>query len=161
MLEESREFEVRDELKEKRSGIKEFNDLVAYLEDVENNYNIGYGEAPRAIAQATLATAWYLANKFGITGFQAGFVMWDFVFDWTMHGNQCGAKLVDYDNMLYPQYDDKFEKTISSDTFKRLQEVAKKNLAECKEAKHVHPAVKAHWESIVAGVVPFGYTIKD
>lgn len=155
---ESREFEVKKELEEKRKDIKSFDDLITFLEDVKDNYNIGYGEAPRAMAQAALATAWYFAREFGITGFQAGFVMWDFVKDWTYSGNECGLRIVDYDNMLYPQYDHKFDKVISKDVFENLQKVAKRRLEESNSA---HPAVRTHWESIVAGNVPFGYRMED
>lgn len=152
------EFELRDALVEKRKEIKSFEDLTAFLKYVTENCNTGYGEAPRAIAQASAAVAWYLAKEFGITGFQAGFVMWDFIRDWSFSDNKCGMKIVDYDNMLYPQYDDKFDKTISYDTWSALQKEAKKNL---EERAHAHPKVIAHWQSIVDGVVPFGYEVKE
>ena len=64
--------------------------------------------------------------------------------------------MIDYDDMLYPQYDDKFDKTINTHTFNTLQNEAKKLLEDT-----AHPVVKAHWQSIVDGVVPFGYKIKD
>lgn len=151
------EFEARDELVEKRKQIKEFDDLINFLKDVEANYNYDYGVAPRAMAQACLAVGWYLADKFGITGFQAGFVMWDFVKDWNFSSNKCGLKIVNYDNMLYPQYEDRYEKSISSDTWYALQKEAKANL---EDSKYAHPAVIEHWKSIVNGVVPFGYKVK-
>ena len=44
------EFAVRDELREKRGSIKTFDELVEFLKDVKENYNSGYGEAPRAMA---------------------------------------------------------------------------------------------------------------
>lgn len=154
------EFDIRDELQEKRKNIKSFEDLTAFLKDVEEHYNCGYGEAPRAMAQASLAVAWYLAGKFGITGFQAVFVMWDFILDWEYRHNQCGLKIVDYDNMLYPQYEYKFEKTITPDTWDALQKAAKKNLEDHREDP-VHPRVQEHWRSIVDGKVPFGYTVKE
>ena len=75
---------------------------------MKENCNYGYGQAPRAIAQAALATAWYLSSEFGITGFQASFVMWDFILDWQYRNNKCGLKMIDYDDMLYPQYEHKF-----------------------------------------------------
>lgn len=154
------EFEVRDTLHEKRKEIKTFDDLTAFLKDVTENYNIGYGEAPRAMAQAALATAWFLSGEFGITGFQAGFVMWDFIRDWMFRDNKCGMKLVDYDDMLYPQYEYKFQKTISSSTWEEIQAAAKELLNE--HADHpAHPAVMAYWQSIVDGKVPFGYVVSD
>ena len=84
--------------------------------------------------------------------------MWDFIRDWTYSNNKCGMKITDYDDMLYPQYGYKFEKTISTDTWHAIQEEAKKRLA---ETDYAHPNVKAHWESIIAGNIPFGYTISD
>ena len=158
-VENSREFEVKAQLEKERKDIKSFDDLVAFLQRVKDNCNTGYGTAPRAIAQAALATAWYLASDFGITGFQAGCTMWDFIRDWSYSGNKCGLKIVDYDNMLYPQYDDHFEKTIKRYTFEALQNVAKDNLEN--SSKYTSPAVINHWKSIVDGNVPFGYVIED
>lgn len=159
MENDNREFEVKAQLEKERENIKTFDDLVSFLERVKNTGNTGYGTAPRAIAQAALATAWYLASDFGITGFQAGFTMWDFIRDWEFPSNECGMKIVDYDTMLYPQYDYKFEKTISKDTFESLQKAAKKKLEEATE--YTHRDVIAHWKSIVDGNVPFGYIVRD
>lgn len=153
----SKEFEVKEQLEKERKDIKSFDDLIAFLQRVKDNCNTGYGTAPRAIAQAALATAWYLSSEFGITGFQSGFVMWDFIRDWRYSDNECGMKIVNYDDMLYPQYDYKFAKTISKDTFEALQKKAW-NLY---NGGNTHPAVEQHWKSIIHGKVPFGYEIKD
>ena len=59
------------------------------------------------------------------------------------------------EEMLYPQYEDTFT-TISTETWEWLQKEANAKLA---EGGDVHPSVKAHWESIVGGIVPFGYRI--
>lgn len=157
-MENSREFEVKEQLEKERKDIKSFDDLVAFLQRVKDNCNTGYGTAPRSIAQAALAVAWYLASDFGITGFQAGFVMWDFIRDWRYSDNECGMKIVNYDDMLYPQSDYKFDKTISKDTFDALQKKARKNL---EESEYAHPNVINHWKSIVEGNVPFGYVVKE
>ncbi len=156
-MENSREFEVKAQLEKERKDIKSFDDLVAFLQRVKDNCNTGYGTAPRAIAQAALATAWFLSSDFGITGFQAGFVMWDFIRDWQCSDNECGMKILNYDDMLYPQCDYKFDKVISKDTFEALQKKAW-NLWNDRGA---HPAVEKHWESIIHGEVPFGYKVKD
>ena len=152
------EFEIRDELREKRQNIKSFEDLTAFLKDVEENYNTDYGVAPRAIAQASLAVAWRLADVFGITGFQAGFTMWDFIHDWSYPNNKTGIKIVDYDDMLYPQYAYRFERTIPTWVWEDMQKEARECLNDKRSA---HPDVRAHWQSIVDGVVPFGYTIGE
>lgn len=156
------EFEIRDELREKRKSIESFEDLTAFLKDVEENYNTDYGGAPRAIAQASLAVAQRLAGVFGITGFQASFVMWEFIHDWSYSHNKTGMRIMDYDDMLYPQYAYKFEKIISSRTWADIQNEAKERLAEDDAGTsgyHAHPSVRAHWQSIVDGVVPFGYKV--
>ena len=114
------EFEVKEILEKERKNIKSLDDLMNYIQNIRDNYDIGYDTAPRAIAQAALATSYYLADMFGITGFQAGFVMWDFIKDWSFRGNKCGLKIVNYDDMLYPQYNYKFQKTIKKDKPSRL-----------------------------------------
>lgn len=158
MNNENKEFEVKEQLEKERKNIKSFDDLVAFLQRVKDNCNTGYGTAPRAIAQAALATAWFLSSDFGITGFQASFVMWDFIRDWLYSYNECGMKIVDYDDMLFPQYEHKYEKTIRSDVFEALQKAAKKKL---EETEYAHPAVIKHWKSIADGNVPFGYVVRD
>lgn len=152
------EFEVKKILEKERKNIKSLDDLMNYIKNIRDNYDIGYGTAPRAIAQAALATSYYLADMFGITGFQAGFVMWDFIKDWSFRGNKCGLKIVNYDDMLYPQYNYKFQKTIKKDTFEALQKAAENNL---KKYKSASSTVIEHWKSIVDGNVPFGYIIED
>lgn len=185
----SPEFIAKEELQAKRREIGEdFDKLVEFLKDVRDNYNYDYGVAPRAIAQATVATAWYFAYVFGITGFQAGFVMWDFIRDWKYRDNECGLKIVDYDLMLYPQYEYKFtEKTISEWQWEALQEKAKKELDRINETVDSYNKSQAegmedfinkegrdwvdtdfcnvrvlnHWKSIVNGIVPFGYRVEN
>lgn len=157
-LEKENEFEAKETLQKERKNINSLDDLMNYIQNIKDNYNIGYGTAPRAIAQAALATSWYLADVFGITGFQAGCVMWDFIRDWSYPRNECGMKIVDYDDMLYPQYEDKFQKTIRKDVFEALQKEAEKNLENYESA---HPNVVKHWKSIADGNVPFGYVIRD
>lgn len=156
---ERNEFDAKKELEEERENIKSFDNLVNFLQRIKDNYNTDYGTAPRAIAQAALATAWYLASDFGITGFQAGFVMWDFIRDWNYRDNKCGMRIIDYDSMLYPQYDNYFQKTISKEAFESLQKESKRLLEDKKD--YAHPNVIKHWQSIVDGKVPFGYVVKD
>ena len=153
------ELEFKKDLVEKRSKITNFDELIEFLKYVKENGNCGYGEAPRAIAQAALAVAWQLASEFGITGFQAGFVMFDFIRDWQYRGNRSGLKVVDYDKMLYPQYAHDFEKNIKDYTWAALQAQAQELLE--KDGENVHPNVKEHWMSIATGNVPFGYTVSE
>jgi hypothetical protein len=120
-----------------------------------------YGSIAVALGYGSVACAWAM-NKHkngGITGFQAGFVMWTFIREWEHKHNKTGLRILDYDNMLFPTYEDRFEKTITKSMWESLQEMAKKKLEEKEE--HVAPRVINHWQSIVDGTVPFGYTVKE
>ena len=159
--EEMDELELKKFLEEKRKDIKSFDDLVNFLKEVKDNYNTGYGTSVRSSAQACLAVAWYFASEFGLTGFQAGCLLWDFIVDWRVSNNKTGLAIIDYDEMLYPQDERKF-KTISSYTWEKLQEEAKRKLkADGEDGEWAHPRVREHWQSIVDGVVPFGYEVED
>ena len=135
--------------------------LTKFINHIMNDYEHDYGTICHAISACALAAAWAAdkSESGGITVFQASFVMWDFVRQWLKPSNETGMKLIDYDDMLYPQYGYKFAKTIREDTWKELQKVAQKRLEEKDE--HVHPNVIAHWESIVKGVVPYGFTVTE
>jgi hypothetical protein len=179
-----------------------------------------------AVCVASVAAAWAVDHspQGGITGFQAGAIMWQFIREWNYSLNKTGLRLVDYDNFLYPQYADKYEKNITKDTMAALQKEAKAKiektdseyadyLKKCEQYKsdiaafiakfpdyrerreHYDPlgmgtgdqweaekkkkssgfefapqepycpvtsdsAVYLHWQSIVNGVVPFGYGIE-
>lgn len=136
--------------------------LMEFFNHVMNDYVHDYGTICHAVAACAIAAAW-AANRSegaqgGITGFQAGFVMWDFIRRWEYSHNKTGMRLIDFDNMLYPQYEHRFDKAISRRVWESLQEQAKANL-EAKE--YAADEVRAHWQSIVDGHVPFGYTVSD
>ena len=152
------EMHLEKEWFEQASKIKTIDQLTDFINHVISDYDHDYGTACHAIGAAAVATAWYGANVEGITGFQASFVMWDFIKYWIKNHNECGLKLVDYDDFLYPQYQYKFEKTIGKDVWSHIQEQAKKNLESnelaCQE-------VRNHWMNIARGIVPFGYKVKE
>ena len=143
---------------EQASKIKTIDQLTEFINHLLGDYEHDYGTTCHVIGAAAVATAWYGSHVEGITGFQASSVMWGFIKHWMKPDNECGLKLVDYDKFLYPQYQYKFEKTISQNTWMRIQEQAKKNLKS-------HPdaclEVRLHWQEIAHGFVPFGYTVKD
>lgn len=140
--------------------------LPAFINHIMGDYEHDYGTVCHAVAACALAAA-YAANNSengGITGFQASFVMWDFIRQWEKPNNKTALRLVDYDEMLYPQYAFKFERTISPDVWALLQNEAVKKLgaaANLADGHEVHGAVVDHWKSIAGGKVPFGYTIKE
>jgi hypothetical protein len=132
--------------------------LPGFIARLTTEYGHDYGTIVHAITAAAVGAAWAVEHSpaGGITGFQGGAVMWEFMRHW--NGVEAPARLVRYEEMLYPQYAYKFEKTINAATWAHLQERAKAKLA---ERDVMHPDVLAHMQSIVNGVVPFGYTISD
>lgn len=132
--------------------------LPDFINHIMGDYAHDYGTICHALSACAIAAAWAANNhpQGGITGFQAGFVVWDFVRQWQYPFNKCGMRIIDYDNMLFPQYEDKFDKTISKSTWEALQKEAKERL---KEKAAASPTVVTHWESIVSGKIPFGYAL--
>lgn len=137
--------------------------LPEFMAHVLNDYRHDYGTICRAIGACTIAAAWAAnsAPQGGITGFQAGAVMWEFVRNWNYRNNQCGLRIVDYDDMLYPQYAPKFDKCITPRVMESLQREAHRRLSEIDENHSVHPAVKEHWEQVAAGIPPFGFKVSE
>ena len=134
--------------------------LTDFYARIIHGYNHDYGTACHAVAACALASACAACGDkdIGLSSFQAGFVMWDFIREWTKQGNKCGLKLVDYDDFLYPQYEEKFDKVIRRSVWENIQKEAKKNL---EKVEFVHPEVRKHWQNIADGIVPFGYRVID
>lgn len=151
-------IEKREELYAKAKE-QTIETLPAFMEEV---LSIGhtYESIVPAIAACALAAA-CAADKHpngGITGWQASFVMWEFVAHWLHEEDSVGMKLINFDDMLYPQYFWKLnDHTISASTFEALQEKAKNRLETNENASE---KVKDHWRSIVEGTVPFGWKIR-
>ena len=159
--EESTEFAtIWEDWKKQAESMKTIDEFNNFYNHLINGYHHDYGTVCRAIGQLAIAAAQLGATIEGITGFQAGFIMWEFIRNWTYKDNKTGLKILNYDNMLYPQYEYKFDKTIDEETWKRLQKEAAERLEEDKENKYVHSDVIKHWQSIVDGIVPFGYRVE-
>lgn len=200
--------------------------LPKFIESLMNDYKHDYGTVCHAIAIISNAAAHAADHEpqGGITGFQAGAIMFEFMKTWNYTNNKTGFKVVNFDDFLYPQHGDKFEKTISKHTWEALQKQARINLEESNikleeyierleqytldilefilrypdyQANKEHydrlsfgtgdewdayyakrdsgfefapqkpysgvpcKSVRDHWKSIVSGVIPFGFVIKD
>lgn len=164
------EQEFREQVYDIAKSVNTADELVEFINFL-SNHPLNYGTVVYAQCAAMLATQHVMnvGEQGGITGFQAGFIAWEMVRKFMMVGD-CGLSLRDWEKMLYPQYADRFDKTIPRDIFEELQEKAKKRIEEddsiAQETKDkygygLHPEVRKHMESIVNGVVPFGYTIID
>ena len=100
-----------------------YMDFFSHLMD---DYEHDYGTVTHAVGACAVGAAWAACKIAGLTGFQASFVMWDFIRYWSFRTNKCGLRLLNWDDMLYPQSEYKFEKRIHPDIWKRIQDEAKK-----------------------------------
>lgn len=134
-----------------------FEKFIKELSEYDHNYDT----ICHAVACAGIAAMWAMNRtpRAHITGFQANYVMWLVIRSWGPYKDQ-PLKLTDYGDLLYPQSADRFANTLTPEVWAWawVQEAAKAMLEESKEP---HPEVKAHWERIIAGEVPFGYTVKE
>jgi hypothetical protein len=132
--------------------------LPEFVRHLTDDYEHDYGTICHAITAAALAAAHAVdhSSSGGITGFQAGAIMWEFIQEWQDLWDQ-PLRLVHYEHMLYPQYDRDFAQLITPSTWRWLQEQATKHLRESGGSV----SVRQHWESIVAGVVPFGFFVAE
>jgi hypothetical protein len=138
--------------------------LPDFIRSVMNDYNHDYGTICKAIGACCVA-AGYAANRepqAGITGFQSGAVMWEFIQHWGGYDNSVGMKLLDYSDMIYPQMQSKYEKTLRQRTVDLLKIKAQKQLDKWGgEEATVAPSVLAHVRFIAQGGIPFGYTVSE
>ena len=86
--------------------------LPVFISHIASDYGHDYGTICHAMAAGAIAAATAIDKSpvGGITGFQAGAVMWEFIRNWNFSHNRCGLRIIDYDNFLYPQYSYKYQK---------------------------------------------------
>jgi len=136
----------------------DMENLPVFIDKLVNQYEHDYGTICHAIVAGAVATAKAIdrSDQGGITGFQAGCIMWGFL----EHFNhiKAPARLLKFEDMLYPQNEDKFT-VISEENWLWLRNRASCLLFENKEDQ-VSPRVWSHWEQIRDEVIPFGYKVK-
>lgn len=133
--------------------------LPKFMERILNEPQ-SYSSIVEAIAACAVGAAWAAdrSDNGGITGFQGSGVMWRFIQSWMRLEDSCGLKLIDYNKMLYPQYEDEFtKKTINKEIWEAMQKKATELWHEGGGTERV----RNHWRSIMEGNVPFGYTVED
>lgn len=140
---------------ERAKLVKSPAELATFIGDLSERYEHDYGTIVHAATAASLAAFWTLnaGPQGGLTGFQASFVALHFPEKLMQIDGP--HRRVEFKEMLYPQSERMF-RMISRDMFAWLQEQARARL----KAGGAHPEVVAHWQSIVDGVVPFGYELE-
>jgi len=120
-------------------------DIIRQLVDRSHTY----GTCVYAMSIASVATFRYIVHKLGVTGFQASCADLD-ILRRTRNMNH-GFRIVDYKNLIYPQYCD-------SEHFPCYLELIRDNLSELQnlvkermeESSDIHPAVFNHWKWILS-----------
>lgn len=145
--------------RKKAKEIKTTDELVAFIKSLETGYCHDYGTIVHAIAAGMMATLSVMDKgpQGGITGFQASCLMHELIPQLSMI--EPPYRIMQYKDLLYPQYRGKFDKTISAEIWARLQDEAGRMLEE--NSKYAHGDVLGHWQDIVDGHVPFGFTVKE
>jgi hypothetical protein len=140
---------------EARDNVKTPEQLAAFAKRLIEDYAHDYGTCCHATSAVAVAAAWCMCHHMGLTGFQAGCVMWGFLSHWTYkEGDR--LRIQDMKNLMFPQYERHFT-SIPESVWKWAQEEAKAELA--KANGHCAPGVVEHWRSIAAGNVPFGLDV--
>lgn len=154
-------------------AIRTVEDFLAFHDHLIHDYKHDYGTVVHAISAVSVAAACLClgdpANG-GISGAQASGVMWEWLAGWGT-GPANAGRMLDYEDMLWPNYERKFNQ-LSHGTWTFLQQRAAEELAADdlvvegpemgKDGARIKasPRVRAHWQSIVDGVVPFGYKLE-
>lgn len=137
------EAELRDAEVPWPKSEKELVAYIAALADREHDY----GTCVYAMSMAATAAFYYVAGKLGVTGFQASCADMDVLR--RIRHYKMGFRIVDYANLLYPQYcdDEHFPdwRGLMRQNAAALKTEADKRLA---ESANAHPNVVEHWRML-------------
>jgi hypothetical protein len=136
--------------------------LQAFIERLTNDYVHDY----RTIAHAAAASALAAVNAVdesdqgGLIGYQINYILWRIILKIGAYPEGALLYMSNFDNMLYPQYADQFERTLKVAHWAAIQKRAAEALAST-PVNEVDPQVREHWQSIVDGTVPFGWSVEE
>ena len=130
-------------------------ELPSFLTELTEKYSHDYGTICHAVAVAAIAAAWAVEHspQGGITGFQAGAIMWEFIRGWNYSYNKTGLRLIDYDNFLYPQYAGEYDKVISPDIWDGIQKEASRQIEEADQKHKKYLADMEQYKKDIAAFV--------
>ena len=113
----------------------------------------GYNQTGYSVARALLATEHLMAHMLGTTGFQHEYARLAFLQE-SMH-SKTGIAIIDFDQLMYPQYDivEKVTKWIEeqkkSKGFKKAVRELIREDDSGENFMRACPDVREHWESLV------------
>lgn len=158
MSDDGKWLEQRKLYADKTEACRTPEDLSKFIEWIHGQKH-DYNTIVLACGAAAVAAAKVVERgpSGGITGFQAGGVMWEFIQRWGLYPKDTPLKITNYNDLFFPQMRYKFT-TIGKETWDWAQKEAVKNLG---KRGHAAESVVSHWESIASGKIPFGLTIEE
>ena len=154
------EKEYRDARYAEAKNVKTPAELAAFVEKVSNEPH-DYGTIIYACC-AAMHAAFHTVNASpngGITGFQAGCLMWEMVRQYGMFGKEGLLRIQDFSNLMYPQYDEKFGARISREWADKLKETAAAKLRELPSSGS--SKVRQRMQEIADGRLPEFVSVSD
>lgn len=169
---------TESEMRESKSiWPKTEKELIRYIRELLDREH-DYGTCVYAMSLAAVASFHYIASKLGVTGFQASCADLD-ILRRTRHIER--FKILNYEDLLYPQTVYKFDSAITEDDLKWLEKRAWEEIGKYEIVPRglkdddiltdheevlqshvpVHPDVMKHWKDLTNGVVPEGVKIKQ
>ena len=132
-----------------KDGVKSLDEFYRHL---TQDYQHDYGTCCHAIIAMAVAAIEKMSREFGITGFQHSCVMWGIISREFHDHNKLGLRLLDYDNLLYPQFQDEFRQSeISEEQAEKIRKQAQANIDEGGMVAH---AVEEWWKKLASGWLP-------
>jgi hypothetical protein len=129
-----------------------------FINELLHGYDLDYGAKIHAAAACSIAMFNACSDIFSFSDFQGSASAIQILYKLNYPCNKTGIRVIDYDDMLYPQYEDRF-RSIRRDTWEYLRKRADELIAERQST--ADPSVLHHWMNISFGGVPFGYYISD
>ncbi len=129
-----------------------------FINELLHGYDLDYGASIHAAAACTIAMFIACDDIFSLSGFQSSASIMQVLYKLNYPCNKTGIRVIDYDEMLYPQYKDKF-RSIPRNIWELLRKRASELIDEDKSI--ANPSVLHHWKGVSSGIVPFGYYISD
>lgn len=141
------EQELRDYKVPTPRSIDELTDIICDLTERKHDY----GTCVYAMSIAATAAFNYMASTLGVTGFQASCADMDILR--RTRGYEHGFQVINYENLLYPQYEDQFglsrAKLLADPGVRKIVRAAAKKLLKDRSAD-AHKDVLAHWKQLAA-----------
>ena len=161
-LEEKRDAEIwKKWYEEARRCRLDDGSLLKFMKRLVGKYEHDYGTIVHAMTAAAIAGAYAVEKspQGGITGFQHGCFIMEFLAEERFRNNKFGFFLRDVDDILYPQYQELFCKLqIPRKQADRISQEARVRLAEKDAAA---PSVRDWWQRLADGNFPEWVEIRE